>query len=106
MLKSLHVRITNALNRVTLVNLPESARTHGKQQVFLQTVSERPKAIQVKQHAFARADTQQLHCAAVVESTVRLIMTRHKITIKVVVLFPSISSSCCCYVFRLQSYVS
>jgi hypothetical protein len=55
----------NALNRVTSVNLPESARIHGKQQVFLQTESEPPAAIQPKQHAFAREDMQQPHCAAV-----------------------------------------
>ena len=85
----------NALNRVSLLNLPESDRTHGKQQVFLQSESEPPAVIQAKQHAFARADTQQLHCAAVAGLTLRLKMTRHMITIKAVVLFPSIAFSCC-----------
>lgn len=94
-LQSLYLHIANALNRVSLVNLPESARIHGKQQVFLHTMSEPPAAIQPKQHAFAWADLQQPHCAAVAESTVRLKMTRHMITIKMVVLFPSIASSCC-----------
>jgi hypothetical protein len=35
--------------------------------VFLQAVSEPPAAIQAKQHAFARAALQQLHCAAIAE---------------------------------------
>ena len=94
MLQSLYLHIRNALNRVTLVNLPESARIHGKQQVFLQTESEPPAAIQPKQHAFAREDMQQPHCAAVAQATVRLKMTMHMITIEVVVLFPSIASCC------------
>jgi hypothetical protein len=51
------------------VNLPESVRLQGKQQVFLQAKSEPPAAIQAKQHAFARALMQQLHCAAVAELT-------------------------------------
>jgi hypothetical protein len=55
------------LHKVYSVNLPESARIQGKQQVFLHIMSEPPAAIQAKQHAFARALTQQLHCAAVVE---------------------------------------
>jgi len=72
------------------VNLPESDRRQGKQQVFLQILSEPPAAIQAKQHAFAREDLQQLHSAAVAEFTVMLKMSKDMITIKVVILFPSI----------------
>lgn len=64
---SLHADISKTLHKVSSVNLPESARIQGKQQVFLHIVSEPPAAIQAKQHAFARALTQQPHCAAVVE---------------------------------------
>jgi hypothetical protein len=99
--------IHKVLNRVSLANLPESERMQGKQQVFLQIVSVPPAAIQAKQHAFARALTQQPHSAAVAELIVRLKMSRHMITIKVVVLvsllLTSISSCCRCYLPLLPS---
>jgi hypothetical protein len=63
---------SKAFKLVSLVNLPESVRLQGKQQVFLQAKSEPPAAIQAKQHAFARALLQQLHCAAVAELTAML----------------------------------
>lgn len=79
-IQSLNVHISKALNRLSLVNLPKADKT----------VSEPPAAIQAKQHAFARAALQQLHCAAIAEFTVMLTMSRDMITIKAVVLFPSI----------------
>jgi hypothetical protein len=88
--KSLNVHVSKALNKVSFVNLPEADKKQGKQQVFLQAVSEPPAAIQAKQQAFARAALQQLHCAAIAEFTVMLKMSRDRITIKVVDLFPSI----------------
>jgi hypothetical protein len=75
------------LNYVSSANsVPDSSRKHVKQQVFLQTPSELPAAIQPKQHAFARALMQQPHSFAVVELTATLkAMSRHMSTAPVVV---------------------
>jgi hypothetical protein len=75
------------LNYVNSANsVPDSSRKHGKQQVFLQTPSELPAAIQPKQHAFARALMQQPHSFAVAELTATLkAMSRHMSTAPAVV---------------------
>jgi len=85
------------LQSVSLANLPESLRKQGKQQVFLQTVSEPPAVIQAKQHAFARELSQQLHSAAVAELTAMLRTIRQMSTTEVrvlvsLILLPSIFS--------------
>ncbi|KAB8105197.1 hypothetical protein EE612_038805 [Oryza sativa] len=77
---------------IDVMPTPQGSARHGEQPVNLppslvlpssdETESEPPAAIQPKQHAFAREDMQQPHCAAVAESTVRLKMTRHMITIE------------------------
>jgi hypothetical protein len=74
------------LNYVSSANsVPDSSRKHGKQQVFLQTLSEPPAAIQPKQHAFARELMQQPHFFAVAELTATLkAMSRHMSTAPVV----------------------
>jgi hypothetical protein len=88
---------SKAFKIVSLVNLPESVRLQGKQQVFLQAKSEPPAAIQAKQDAFARALMQQLHCAAVAELTAMLKtirasnMSTTEVLVLVCILFLSIA---------------
>ncbi|BAH93895.1 Os07g0429500 [Oryza sativa Japonica Group] len=78
---------------IDVMPTPQGSARHGEQPVNLppspvlpssdETELEPPAAIQPTQHAFAREDMQQPHCAAVAESTVRLKMTRQMITIEV-----------------------
>jgi hypothetical protein len=99
------------INYVNSANsVPVSSRKHGKPQVFLQTPSEPPAAVQPKQHALARALMQQPHSFAVVELTAMLkAINRHMSTAPVVVslflasiaLIPGVV--CCCSLFSLRA---